>query len=729
MAGRFVDTHNNNNDVDKVARALAVGFGALVFIIIIVLLLSLGQHRTYLATINQIAYVDNEKIAHVESMREGIRQRWNSVRRILDTNDPFVRDAQVLNYFDQARIYREARQKLQELPMDREEQSLHERLDRLAMEYQARMDEVIIRLADETPFDELRELFELGIEGQDHILRELNTLSRMQHTAASHAADQLAQTHRQQTVIMTLLGLLVVMLSVGIARYVTAYVTRQNAALSDAMAVKSRFLAIMSHEIRTPLTAITGFAELLLHPNTRGKQREEAIRTILRNGTHLHQVVNEILDLSKLEASRLNVENVEVHPLEVLDDVVSVLRMQAREKGLTLEVQRRFPLPAVIRTDPVRLKQILLNLGNNAIKFTEHGQIRITMSADPISRQLRIEVIDTGIGISRDELARLFHPFTQADASITRRFGGTGLGLYLSREMARLLGGEIEVQSKPHEGSCFTVVLDTGDIDPNTLLEAMPQTQATPDTNTSAIDYQALGGRILLAEDTPDNQLLFATYLGKTCAQVECVDNGQAAVKAALAGEYDLVLMDMQMPVMGGLDAVQALRTAGFDKPIIMLTANAFKEDHARCLEAGCNGFISKPVRLAAFLESVAPYLPAREPDLSGAGPLVSELATEGELFRPAIKCFIDDLPQVRKSLNEAAQRQSWQEVAELLHRLKGSGGGMGYPQVTDLARHIEHLMKNGAHDKLLEPLQAMDRLIERIQAGAQLSLSSSRKD
>ncbi|MFW5452035.1 ATP-binding protein [Thioalkalivibrio sulfidiphilus] len=719
--------NNNHGDLDKVTRALAIGFGALLFIIIAVLMLTLVQHRAHITTISQIAHVNYEKIAHVETMREGIRQRWNSVRRILDTDDPFLRDAEMLNYFDQARIYRTARQQLQGLPMDAEETALHERLNRMAMAYQARMDLVVTRLAESVALEQMREAFELGIEGQDLILLELNTLSEMQRTAAGRAAEQLQQEYQQQTVIMSLLGLLLVILAAGIAHHVSGYVTRQNIRLSDAMAVKSRFLATMSHEIRTPLTAITGFAELLLDPRTRVRQREEAIRTILRNGNHLQQVVNEILDFSKLETNKLHLDLMEVRPLELIEEVASVLRMQARDKGLALEVKHRFPLPAVIHTDPVRLKQILFNLGNNAVKFTEQGMIRIVVSADPTQQRMRIDVMDTGIGLNPEQLARLFNPFTQADASITRRFGGTGLGLYLSRELARMLGGDIQVESVPRHGSRFSLHLDTGPIAPETMLNDLPSLDPTAQTTMPSTDFSALGGRILLAEDAPDSRLLFTTYLKKTAAQVHSVDNGKAAVEEALVGDYDLVLMDMQMPVMGGMEAVERLRDAGFDKPIVMLTANAFREDRERCLKVGCTGFIPKPVRLSAFLEAIAPYLPLHEPDVSGDEPLVSELAAEDELFHPAIECFIQGLPQIRESLRRAMDSRAWHEVAELIHRLKGAGGGVGYPQVTELAQHIEALLRAGHHDRAHDLLTQMDRLIDRILAGAHLSLSSAR--
>lgn len=722
-----MDEQPHHDEVRKVARALGAGFGALLFIIIVVLLLSLVQHRAKMNTISQIAHVNYQKVAHVESMREGIRQRWNSVRRILDTDDPFLRDAEMLTYFDQARTYREARLQLQNLPMDAAEAALHERLNRMAVEYQARMDQVVTALAEGTPIAQMREMFESGIEGQDRIMLELNTLSEMQRTAAGHAAEQLQQQYQQQTVIMSLLGLLLVMLAVGIARYVSGYVTRQNTRLNDAMAVKSRFLATMSHEIRTPLTAITGFAELLLDPRTRGRQREEAIRTILRNGTHLQQVVNEILDFSKLEANHLQVERVEMHPLEVIADVESVLRMQARGKGLALSVDYRFPLPGVIHSDPIRLKQILLNLGNNAVKFTQQGEVRIEVSADLRAGTLRVDVIDTGIGLSPEQIGRLFDPFTQADASITRRFGGTGLGLYLSRQLARMLGGEITVNSTPGTGSRFTVTVDTGPLSEDTLLHALPERRTKPAGSPVITDYRMLGGHILLVEDAPDSRALFTSYLQRTSAQVDTVDNGQAAVEAALESPYDLILMDMQMPVMGGMEAVQRLREAGYDKPIVMLTANAFREDRARCLEVGCNGFIPKPVRLAAFLESIAPFLPEPALDVSGTEPLVSELAAEDELFLPAIESFISGLPGIRQGLRAALHAEAWHELGQLIHRLKGSGGGVGYPQVTALAQHIEHALKNGRQDRLHEYLRDMDALIERILAGAHLSLSPAR--
>jgi signal transduction histidine kinase/ActR/RegA family two-component response regulator len=384
---------------------------------------------------------------------------------------------------------------------------------------------------------------------------------------------------------------------------------------------KSEFLANMSHEIRTPMNAIIGFSENLLAPDITEAERVEAVRTIHRNGLHLLEIINDILDLSKIEAGKLTIENERAAPAEVVEDVLTLMRDRANSKGLKLAGEYVGDLPATIETDAKRLRQILINLVGNAVKFTETGGVRLRVAylPDPV-RQLKIDVIDTGIGLTAEQVSRLFQPFEQADSSTTRRFGGTGLGLTISRRLARMLGGDIEVTSIYGTGSVFSVTLATGDLEGIAFAPVEPNQPraAAPEPAKPAVTAVTLGGRILLVDDGPDNRKLLSVILRKAGAEVATAENGLEAVEAALASRattpFDVILMDMQMPVLDGYDATRRLRDAGWSGPIIALTAHAMAGDRERCLEAGCDDYVTKPVdrkKLLALLAALLSQAPA----------------------------------------------------------------------------------------------------------------------
>ncbi|RMH23697.1 MAG: PAS domain-containing hybrid sensor histidine kinase/response regulator, partial [Planctomycetota bacterium] len=385
-------------------------------------------------------------------------------------------------------------------------------------------------------------------------------------------------------------------------------------AADAASRTKSEFLANMSHEIRTPMTAILGYTELLLDPAQPPDERARAIETIRRNGEHLLALINDILDLSKIEAGRMDLERLSFDPLRVVMDVESLMSARAAEKGIALSVERRTPVPVSITADPTRLRQVLVNLVGNAVKFTGEGGVRIVVSFEPPST-LRFEVLDTGPGMTQEQLDGIFEAFQQADSSVTRKHGGTGLGLAISRRLAESLGGGITVESEPGRGSAFTLAIDTGDVSGVRLLnpdEPIRADDARPDDHEAAVDLS--GVRVLLAEDGPDNQRLLSHHLRKAGATVTVVETGADALERAQlardAGEpYDLVLMDMQMPVMDGYTATRELRARGYTIPVIALTAHAMTSDRAKCLAAGCDDYASKPISRAALLRVCAENL------------------------------------------------------------------------------------------------------------------------
>jgi len=377
---------------------------------------------------------------------------------------------------------------------------------------------------------------------------------------------------------------------------------------------KSAFLANMSHEIRTPMTAILGFSEVLLASRT-DQDQLEAVTTIKRNGEHLLNLINDILDLSKIEAGKLDVERIQCSPCQVLSEVVSLMRVRATAKNLSLEIEYKRPIPESIQSDSTRLRQILINLIGNAIKFTEVGGVRLVaclLDADSDEAKMQFEVVDSGIGMTEEQIGRLFNPFSQLDTSATRKYGGTGLGLTISKRLAERLGGSVTVTSTPGEGSTFTVTVTTGPLDVVRLLDNPTEAQVSTALENKPNEFNSrLDCRVLLAEDGPDNQRLIAFLLKKAGAEVTLAENGQIAHALAQAAQdegtpFDVILMDMQMPVMDGYDATGKLREAGYAGPIIALTAHAMNADRDKCLNAGCDDYATKPIDRKKLLATVA---------------------------------------------------------------------------------------------------------------------------
>jgi PAS domain S-box-containing protein len=389
-----------------------------------------------------------------------------------------------------------------------------------------------------------------------------------------------------------------------------------------ASRTKSEFLANMSHEIRTPLTAILGFADLLLEDGdiaAAPRHRVEALDTIRRTGAHLLTIINDILDLSKIEANRMTVEHIDTPLVGILREVESFLTPRARDKGVSLTATLASPVPDRIMSDPTRLRQILMNLVGNAVKFTEQGGITITAGvqrrgdADGPSR-LVIDVEDTGPGMTHAQAACLFQPFGQADGTVTRKHGGTGLGLTICRRLADMMGGTVVIhRTEPGKGSCFRLKLP---FDPAPGTPMVSRLEAVRDGNTTKAEPAAtkLAGRILLAEDGADNQRLLTFHLRKAGATVDIAENGRVALemigKAQAAGTpYDLLLTDMQMPEMDGYTLARTLRTRGNSIPIVALTSHAMAEDRAKCTEAGCNDYATKPIDKAQLLATCAAWM------------------------------------------------------------------------------------------------------------------------
>ena len=490
----------------------------------------------------------------------------------------------------------------------------------------------------------------------------------------------------------------------------------------SANRAKSEFLARMSHEIRTPMNAILGFADVLRRGFDENEQeRREYLETIHASGQHLLELINDVLDLSKIEAGRIQLELSRCSPHEIISDAVAVLRARARQKGIRLDYEWATAIPATIETDPTRLRQVLTNLISNAIKFTESGGVRVVarMVNDP-EPTLAVDVIDTGIGIRADAMPNLFQPFMQADTSITRRFGGTGLGLSISRQLAEAMGGNVSVRSEFGKGSTFTCTVRTGSLDGIEMLDKPPATSRRADAPPEALRLPPL--RVLSVDDGTSNQKLISLVLRRAgAAVIDTAGNGREGVEMALRGYYDVILMDMQMPVMDGYSAASLLRQRGMTIPIIALTAHAMKEEETRCLAAGCSAFVPKPINVDALIGVVAAACESASTAQPGSGPLpaspqrseaiASTLPMDDPEFCAIVEEFAVRLQEQLGAMESAWRQREIARVAELAHWLKGSGGTAGFHAFTSPAKRLESLAKEHRLDEIESAIAELQQL------------------
>ena len=488
-----------------------------------------------------------------------------------------------------------------------------------------------------------------------------------------------------------------------------------SAARDEAVAAsraKSSFLANMSHEIRTPLTSIIGFAELLLDPKGTAHDKSDAASTIIRNGRHLLDVINDILDLSKIETRQLETERIEVGLPDLLSDIEMLSAGRAKAKKLKFTVAHHLPLPPALCTDPVRLKQILLNFCSNAIKFSSQGEVRIDVRFEAARAHLLFEVSDTGIGISAHQIDKLFKPFAQADVSTTRQFGGSGLGLYISKQLADLLGAEIKVNSKPGKGSCFSVSIPINRVTkPLEMLTDSHDFEAfhRPAFEITSIEVPELNGRVLLAEDGLDNQRLLSTYLRQAGLTVDIANNGKEAIELALSVDYALVLMDVQMPMMDGMEATQYLRAENYRGPIVALTANVMQSDVAHYRQCGCDDVLAKPVDRLRFYKVLQRFVDSAEaPDLDDEDAYTREL-------KALTDEFLAGLPSTLGAIQRAAESADWSALKSLVHTLKGTAGSYGFPQITAMAAEVEAQLTGGSTEPLLAMCATLIRRANRV--------------
>ena len=528
----------------------------------------------------------------------------------------------------------------------------------------------------------------------------------------------------------------------------------------SANQAKSSFLAHMSHEIRTPMNAILGFTELLQNGLAESEsERNDYLSTIHNSGRHLLELINDILDVSKIEAGKMDIECIECNPFEIISHTIDSFRLPAQKKELELSFMVSGALPAIVKSDPTRLRQIITNLVSNAIKFTDAGSVNVISTFDFGRNQIKVEVQDTGIGLTPEQQERVFQPFTQADSSITRRYGGTGLGLSISRKLAMMLGGDLSVESERGKGTTFTLTIDAGDIE-HELLEntQLARRRSESPSKRSWCTTARPGTHILIVDDAEANRKLLSLLLSRTGAEVTLAENGAEAVALSRTQDFDAILLDMQMPIMDGYTAAAQLRSDGYREPVVALTANAMSRDERKCLDAGCSAFLTKPINMTQLLASLTEMMPEHfdesEADLSTPicsyanatgdtslntsisptteqiltesvvdvldsiedGPLVSTLPMDDSDLLEIVQSFVEKLEQRLPEMENAIRTADFANLEADAHWLKGVGGTVGFPDFTAPAQALVDLARQGIDCKGMHiALDKLKRIKNRI--------------
>jgi len=558
----------------------------------------------------------------------------------------------------------------------------------------------------------------------------LSKMLAVQQESSEHAMMQAQENKNTTYISIASIGVVALFLTFSIMMCVVRIAKRTQKDIDRAEEakfaneMKSEFLANMSHEIRTPLAAIIGYAEASLDSDQGMNDRLLGTRRILHNGNHLLGLINDILDLSKIESGKLELEHLAISPVQIAEEVFDLTKIRAEEKELICKTNYTYPLPKYIVGDPIRIKQILINLLSNAIKFTDKGHVLLNVGSSQFGNNIYFEVVDTGIGISKEKINKIFNAFSQADTSTTREYGGTGLGLTLTRDLVEKMGGKLTIDSQPGVGSRFTVTLEIGNPDNKDLLYELDQKKSSlHEDEKSKIPRRLLSGDVLLVEDNEDNQRLLYVFMKKFGIKTIVANNGREAIELCSNRKFDLILMDMQMPIMDGPTTTIKLRNEGCEAPVIALTANAFKEDKDRCLSAGCNDFVTKPITRDKLYDVLSTYLEEATVQQKNISPVMSTIIETDIELLDVVKEFVKKLPHTVTEIRKTLSDENWKEMRVFIHNLKGIGSSVGYPEITNIAGQVEFQILNNDTLKIQELVEQLESLANRIIDGHDLQM------
>lgn len=714
------------------------GFGVVIALMLLLSAVMIYKLNQQTDEFENVIKVNNTKVSLAHIMRDSIRLRSLSLNKMALSDDMFVKNDEKLKFDIYANRFIRAFDKFRIFELNKAELELTSLVQKKTdLGYPISQKASLMILAD-ISIDKTKPIILDAIAAQEQNLIVLDELIALQK---SYAVESFKTAEVNMSNMLTLLLVVVsiaCLFSVVVSQAVSKIVSRNNIELAKATETKSIFLANMSHEIRTPLTAIIGFAKSQMVPNLPDAHNKRSTKIILRNSEHLLTVINDILDFSKIEANRLDIELTEFSLFKLLDDVYFSLIGLIKEKPLKLNINYNYPLPNLIRSDKVRLRQVLMNLGGNAIKFTDEGFVNLNVRYDRIKNDVYFDINDTGIGMTGEQQEKVFNTFNQADISITRKYGGTGLGLTISHELVTKLGGNLSVMSKIDIGSTFSFKIENRILDEKKAVKLINQLASDTETQDELLSEHSLRnlhsvkGSILLVEDSLDNQELISFYLEELGATVTVVNNGKKAVDLTKSSDFDLVLMDMQMPVMGGIEAVRLIRERGDDCPIVMLTANAAKEFKEQSLSIGCNDFLIKPLDEEQLNIVVEKYLSVIEQDefLSqevAVKPVLNEksdiivsslVKKNASKYDKFISKFINYLPTYVDEISKYIKQRNDNELKVVAHKLKGVGGNMGFEIITEISANFEIAIRQGNRDEIARLFKELKTAANKIYRG-----------
>jgi len=520
--------------------------------------------------------------------------------------------------------------------------------------------------------------------------------------------------------------------------YLGTLLSRLEEAVEKAEAAnnsKSMFVANMSHEIRTPLTAMIGFSKSLKNKKLDAEKTDTAVDTIISNAEHLSSIVNDILDISKIEAGKLAIEIRPTSLFGIVQEIDTLFRDRIEENGVEFIIEYHYPLPNKILTDSMRVKQVLMNLCSNAYKFTQSGKISISIEHIVRNNCLRFDVRDTGIGLTEEQSKIIFSDFSQADVGTPRKYGGTGLGLSISKHLASLLKGNLWLHSEINKGSVFSFTIDIGEVPQSNLEYKFPQHLGEDASDLAEVNEpidtpSKVSGTVLLVEDVADNRIFISSLLEDMGAIVEVAENGEVAVHKTSDKSYDLVLMDIQMPVLNGFDALERMRKNNYQKPVVFITANVIQNEESQCERLGCQGFLRKPIDeykfekiISSFLkntkkiENKDQFIGSEIKDNENA--ILSDLYFKDiEKYKPMVKDFVSQLHERLVEIHDDLESRDLDNLKRRLHDLKGVGGNMGYDVISKQVVKMEKALVKAEYNQLNQLVQELFTIEKRIIKG-----------